>query len=208
MRLTKEKQDQIVNDLIESIDWTLAYQTFIKVKELNECKVISQKSPNQLRSFVTKLAHRVVDNEVEVLDFIETNCIRVALIEEDWLELTFTVDAPMEVSHYDMEETQESLSEDFKQPYDNSQKSSSVMTYSIEPVLNLEEFVRQVSERVSQTRSPHERLGQAVFNYVERTFGEVARKVQFEDCIDCFYNDDAIADFLTAVYNRLIKGGF
>lgn len=208
MKFTKEEQDKMVHDLIESIDWTRAYQTFVKVKELNECKTISQKSPNQLRLFVTKLAYEVVDNEVEVLNFIETNCIRIEFVEEDLLELTFTVHAPMEVSHYDIAKIQEFLPEDFKQPYDNSLEPPGVMTYHIEPGVTLEKFIKQVSERVSQTRSPHERLGQAVFNYTERTFGEVARQVQFEDRIDCFYNDDAIADFLCAVYDRLSKGGF
>lgn len=208
MKLTKEKQDKIVNELIESIDWTRAYQTFVKVKELNECRVIDQKSPNQLRSFVTKLAYEVVDNEVEVLNYIETNCIRIEFIEEDLLELTFTVCSPLEVSQYDIEKIQEFLPENFKQPYDNSPEPPGVMTYHIDPDMSLEDFVTQVSERVHQTKSPHERHGQAVFNYTERTFGEVARQVQFEDHIDCFYNDDAIADFLTAVYDRLIKGGF
>lgn len=207
MKLTKEKQDQIVNELIESIDWARAYQTFVKVKGLNECNVIPQKSPNQLRAFVTELAYEMLDKEVEVLNFIETNCIRIEFVEEDLLEMIFTVCSPMENSYYDIKETREFLPENFKQPYDEFPELPSVMIYSIDSSLSLEEFVRQVSERVAQTKSPHERLGQAVFNYVERTFGDVARKVQFDDCIDCFYNDDAIADFLAAVYDRLIKGG-
>lgn len=40
------------------------------------------------------------------------------------------------------------------------------------------------------------RRGQFVFNYIDETYG-VARAVQFEDGIDCFYNDDAIDDFIT-----------
>lgn len=207
MKLTKEKQDQIVNELIESIDWARAYRTFVKVKGLNECNVIPQKSPNQLRAFVTELAYEMLDKEVEVLNFIETNCIRIELVEEDLLEMIFTVCSPMENSYYDIKETREFLPENFKQPYDEFPELPSVAIYNIDSSLSLEEFVRQVSDRVTQTRSPHERLGQAVFNYVERTFGDVARKVQFDDCIDCFYNDDAIADFLAAVYDRLIKGG-
>lgn len=208
MKLTKEKQDQIVNELIESIDWARAYRTFIKVKELNECEVISQKSPNQLRTFVTELVYEMLDRDnLEVLNFIETNCIRVEFVEEDLLEMIFIVHSPMETSYYDVEKPQEFIPENFKQPYDEFPELPSVMIYSIDSSLSLEEFVRQVSEQVTQTKSPHERLGQAVFNYVERTFGDVARKVQFDDCIDCFYNDDAIADFLAAVYDRLIKGG-
>lgn len=47
------------------------------------------------------------------------------------------------------------------------------------------------------------REGQFVFNRVEQLFGSIARKVQFEDSVDCFYNDDRIDEFLVCVYNRL-----
>ena len=47
------------------------------------------------------------------------------------------------------------------------------------------------------------RLGQKVFNAVEELYGEVARDVQFRDGIDCFYNDNAIDDFINAVWERL-----
>lgn len=39
------------------------------------------------------------------------------------------------------------------------------------------------------------RKGQAVFNVVDEMFG-VARTVQFEDGVDCFYNDYFIDEFL------------
>ena len=39
------------------------------------------------------------------------------------------------------------------------------------------------------------REGQAVFNYVDLTYG-VARFVQFEDRIDCFYDDSQIDAFI------------
>ena len=39
------------------------------------------------------------------------------------------------------------------------------------------------------------REGQAVFNYVDLTYG-VARFVQFEDRIDCFYDDSKIDAFI------------
>lgn len=47
------------------------------------------------------------------------------------------------------------------------------------------------------------RKGQFVFNRVEKLFGDVARKVQFVDNIDCFYMDSAIDAFLSQVLVRL-----
>ena len=47
------------------------------------------------------------------------------------------------------------------------------------------------------------RKGQFVFNRVEDLFGDVARKVQFIDRVDCFYIDSKIDDFLSQVLIRL-----
>jgi len=47
------------------------------------------------------------------------------------------------------------------------------------------------------------REGQSVFNFVEMYFGNVARKVQFEDGIDCFYNNENIDSFLEASWKRI-----
>lgn len=47
------------------------------------------------------------------------------------------------------------------------------------------------------------RLGQSVFNIVEAKYGYITREVQFQDGIDCFYDDTEIEDFLKAVYRRL-----
>jgi hypothetical protein len=49
------------------------------------------------------------------------------------------------------------------------------------------------------------RSGQAVFNYIDNVYG-VARQVQFEDKIDCFYDDSKIDDFIIASYRRLCGG--
>ena len=49
------------------------------------------------------------------------------------------------------------------------------------------------------------REGQFVFNRVEELYGRVAREVQFEDKVDCFYRDEEIDNFLVCVFNRLIK---
>lgn len=39
------------------------------------------------------------------------------------------------------------------------------------------------------------RKGQFVFNYIDANYG-VARAVQFEDRVDCFFRDDKIDDFI------------
>ena len=46
------------------------------------------------------------------------------------------------------------------------------------------------------------REGQAVFNYVDQIYG-VARIVQFEDRIDCFYNDSQIDTFIIKSAERI-----
>lgn len=49
------------------------------------------------------------------------------------------------------------------------------------------------------------RLGQSVFNIVEAMCGSIAREVQLQDGIDCFYDDTKIEDFLKAVHKRLTE---
>lgn len=39
------------------------------------------------------------------------------------------------------------------------------------------------------------RKGQFVFNFIDANYG-VARAVQFEDRVDCFFRDDKIDDFI------------
>lgn len=39
------------------------------------------------------------------------------------------------------------------------------------------------------------RKGQFVFNYIDEVY-DVAREVQFQDGVDCFYDDDKIYPFL------------
>lgn len=46
------------------------------------------------------------------------------------------------------------------------------------------------------------RKGQKVFNYVDAKY-RVARKVQFDYGIDCFYRDDLIDKFLEKAYELL-----
>ena len=67
--------------------------------------------------------------------------------------------------------------------------------------MTYEEFITTLWEEVRL--SPNEwRLGQKVFNTVEKLFG-VARAVQFEDGIDCFYDDNMIDQFIEASWNRV-----
>lgn len=46
------------------------------------------------------------------------------------------------------------------------------------------------------------RKGQFVFNYIDANYG-VARAVQFEDSVDCFFRDDKIDDFIEKCAKRL-----
>jgi hypothetical protein len=46
------------------------------------------------------------------------------------------------------------------------------------------------------------RKGQFVFNYIDKNY-DVARAVQFEDNIDCFYDDSSIESFILASAKRL-----
>ena len=57
--------------------------------------------------------------------------------------------------------------------------------------------------KASEDKPKEWRLGQFVFNYIEANYGDVARKVQFIDKIDCFYRDESINSFLNACINRI-----
>lgn len=69
-------------------------------------------------------------------------------------------------------------------------------------MMKYETFASEILNLVQEC--PREwRSGQSVFNIVEAMCGDIARKVQFQDRIDCFYDDTKIEDFLKAVYKRL-----
>ena len=51
---------------------------------------------------------------------------------------------------------------------------------------------------------PYLRYGQAVFNYTEEKYG-VSRYVQFNEGVDCFYNDDKVEHFIELAYEWYIK---
>lgn len=65
--------------------------------------------------------------------------------------------------------------------------------------MSFEEFKKEVYDAV-EARPDFIRKGQAVFNYVDGTFG-AARAAQFEYGVDCFYNDNKINDFLDICYH-------
>ena len=67
----------------------------------------------------------------------------------------------------------------------------------------LKEIILDDSKKMKELY-PYYRWGQAVFNYVDEYFG-VARKVQFEDNVDCFYNDDAVDSFIEKTLDALGK---
>ena len=50
------------------------------------------------------------------------------------------------------------------------------------------------------------RRGQSVFNTLESIYGDIVRKVCFEQHIDCFYDDKRTDDFLIAVFDALVRG--
>ena len=64
--------------------------------------------------------------------------------------------------------------------------------------------IKELKETIFSSPQPLRwRLGQFVFNRVEELYGEVARKVQFIDHVDCFYDDSKIDRFLDCVQARL-----
>ena len=67
--------------------------------------------------------------------------------------------------------------------------------------MTLEEFKASIYnvEKPSDWRE-----GQFVFNTIDSLYG-VARTVQFNDEIDCFYDNSKINQFIIACYNRLNK---
>lgn len=70
----------------------------------------------------------------------------------------------------------------------------------MEDIKNFEDFKQEVLNFANNEKPAEWRIGQAVFNYIEEIYG-VARYVQFDKHVDCFYNDNAIDDFIKESYN-------
>ena len=65
--------------------------------------------------------------------------------------------------------------------------------------LSFEEFRDKILEKVNDAPI-FWRRGQAVFNVIDSMFPGLAREVQFEEKIDCFYDDSEVDSFITASY--------
>ena len=66
--------------------------------------------------------------------------------------------------------------------------------------------VEELKKEISEIEFPKNwRKGQSVFNYIDAVYG-VARNIQFEYRIDCFYNDKYIDDFLDKVVELINHG--
>jgi hypothetical protein len=89
--MTNEEKEKMVNEFMDSIDWVKTYKMFLKVKEINDCVVIHEKTPNQFRRWVEDWVNNIVNREdFEVGYWSETNCVRICCVEEGWLEMSFT----------------------------------------------------------------------------------------------------------------------
>lgn len=64
---------------------------------------------------------------------------------------------------------------------------------------NIEELKKEI---FSNEIPEWSRKGQFVFNYMDKVYG-VARAVQFEDRVDCFYADSKIDLFLEKCLERM-----
>lgn len=69
-------------------------------------------------------------------------------------------------------------------------------------MITYEEF-RDECLSVAENRSHYLRKGQAIFNYVDEKYGDVAREAQFVHGIDCYYLDNKIDEFIKYTYNIL-----
>ena len=67
--------------------------------------------------------------------------------------------------------------------------------------MTLEEFKNSI---YSIEKPSNWRNGQFVFNTIDKLY-KVARKVQFENNIDCFYDDSKINQFIVACFNEVNK---
>lgn len=71
--------------------------------------------------------------------------------------------------------------------------------------MRFEELRREIIEAMKD-KPRYIREGQFVFNYIDEKYG-VARDVQFQDNIDCFYDDSQINTFIAKATQRIGKHG-
>ena len=67
--------------------------------------------------------------------------------------------------------------------------------------MTYEEFRGDIFKNIKDLQNSW-RKGQKVFNYIESKY-KIARKVQFDYGVDCFYRDDLIDKFIETSYKLL-----
>jgi hypothetical protein len=67
--------------------------------------------------------------------------------------------------------------------------------------MTLQEFKKDIFSGIKELPE-NWRKGQKVFNYIDKKYG-VARTVQFDYHIDCFYNNNLIDKFIEESYKLL-----
>jgi hypothetical protein len=65
------------------------------------------------------------------------------------------------------------------------------------------EELKQEIEDHRSSKPKNWREGQFVFNYIDQIYKGLARAVQFNDGVDCFYNDKEIDNFINCCVKRL-----
>ena len=70
--------------------------------------------------------------------------------------------------------------------------------------MTLEEFKKEVIDFAEYSKPKQWRKGQAVFNYIDSKYG-IARELQFNHGIDCFYNDSCINEFIEKAVELINK---
>lgn len=66
-----------------------------------------------------------------------------------------------------------------------------------------EEFKKFILEEVN-TYQDKRSLGQKVYRCINIHYGnKVVYDVLYKDLVDCFYNDDAVDEFIEKAYNRI-----
>lgn len=66
--------------------------------------------------------------------------------------------------------------------------------------------IEQLNTEIDQYKKLHPKYrdGQAVFNYIDSKYG-IARELQFNYGIDCFYNDSCINEFIEKAVELINK---
>lgn len=116
------------------------------------------------------------------------------LMEPHLYDITIKLDKSDKDSQYD------SASTEVENPYIVKEKQKTLQSVKNK---TLTEFKSEVLNAVDNKPDFH-RKGQATFNYIEEKYG-VAREVQFEDKVDCFYDDSRIDKFIELAYKRIIN---